>query len=160
MKVAEDWEEPFKKENTTYYVWNTVDNRRRMDNSRKSKGIVRSDSNPRFFRIAFKNTYVRDNSKFSRQGSNFRDDSRLGSNYRQNSNARSGSNNKQNKSQERPKSEMFRKVENLEKEFEKFTKSQNEMKEILKNKLINTQFVEEDIVVDIKDVNDGTDIIM
>ena len=52
---------------------------------------------------------------------------------------------------------MFRKVENLEKEFEKFKKSQNEMKEILKNKLISTQFVEEEIVIDVKYVNDGTD---
>ena len=55
---------------------------------------------------------------------------------------------------------MFRKVENLEKEFEKFKKSQNEMKEILKNKLISTQFVEEEIVIDVKYVNDGTDRMM
>ena len=131
MKVVENREEPFKKENTTYYIRNTEDNRSRMDNWRndlKSKGFVRSDSNPRFFRTASKNTYVRDNSKFSRQGSNFRDNSRPGSNYRQNSNARSGSNTKQNKSQGRPKSEMFRKVGNLEKEFEKFKKSQNQMR--------------------------------
>ena len=73
---------------------------------------------------------MRDNSKFSRQGSNFRD--------RQNSKARSGNFVKQggtsrcqSKSQERP-SEMFTKVENLEKEFEKFKKFQNEIKEILK----------------------------
>ena len=110
-----------------------------MDNWRKSKGFLRSDSNKRFFRTASKNTYVRDNSKFSRQGSNFRD--------RKNSNARSGSFVKQggtsrgqSKSQKRPKSEMFTKVENLEKEFEKFKKSQNEFKEILKSKLISTQF--------------------
>ena len=130
-----------------------------MDNW-KSKGFVRSDSHPRFFRTASKNTYVRDNSKFSRQGSNFRDNSRPGSNYRQNSNARSGSNNKQggnlrgqSKSQERPKSEMFKKVENLEKDMK-------EIKYILKNKLINTQFVEEEIVIDMKYVNDGTDRMM
>ena len=83
MKVVENREEPFKNENTTYYVWNTEDNRSGMDiwrNYLKSKGFVRSDSNPRFFRMALENTYVRDNSKFSRQGSNFRDNSRLGSN--------------------------------------------------------------------------------
>ena len=53
MKVAGNCEEPFKKENTTYYVQNTQDNKSRMDNWRsdfKSKGYVRSDSNPRFFR--------------------------------------------------------------------------------------------------------------
>ena len=44
---------------------------------------------------------------------------------------------------------MFIKVENLEKEFEKFKKSQNEIKEILKNKLISTQFVEEEVVIDV-----------
>ena len=127
-----------------------------------TKGFVRSDSNPRFFRTASKNTYVRDNSKFSRQGSNFRDNSRLGSKYRQDSNARSrsfvkqgGTSRGQSKSQERPKSEMFTKVENLEKEFKKFKKSQNEIKEILKNKLISTQFVEEEIVIDVKYLNEG-----
>ena len=66
MKVVENREEPFKNENTTYYVWNTDDNGSRKDNW-KSKGFVRSDSHPRFFRTASKNTYVRDNSKFSRQ---------------------------------------------------------------------------------------------
>ena len=70
IKVIENCEEPFKQENTTYYVRNTEDNRSRMDNWRgdiKSKGSVRSYSNSRFFRMASKNTYVRDNSKFSRK---------------------------------------------------------------------------------------------
>ena len=43
MKVVENFEEPFKRENTTYYVWNTEDNRSRMDNWRndlKSKGFI------------------------------------------------------------------------------------------------------------------------
>ena len=40
---------------------------------------------------------------------------------------------------------MFRKVETLEKEFEKFKKSQNEIKEILKDK----------IIIDVKYVNAG-----
>ena len=50
---------------------------------------------------------------------------------------------------------MLRKVENLEKGFEKFKKSQNEMKEILKTKPISTQIVEEEIVIDVKYVNSG-----
>ena len=68
--MVENCEEPFKKDNTTYYVHNNEDNRSRMDNWRndlKSKGFVRSDSNPRFFRTASKNTNLRDNLKFSRQ---------------------------------------------------------------------------------------------
>ena len=44
---------------------------------------------------------------------------------------------------ERPKSEMFRKVEKLEKEI----------KDILK--AINTQYVEEEIVIDVKYMNEG-----
>ena len=52
---------------------------------------------------------------------------------------------------------MFRKVENLEKEFEKFKKSQNEMKDILKTKLISIQFVHEEIVIDVKYVKAGAE---
>ena len=55
---------------------------------------------------------------------------------------------------------MFKKVENFENEFEKFMKSQNEIKEILKNKLISTQFVEEEIVIDVKYVNEGQERMM
>ena len=88
MKLPDNFEELFKKENTTYYVRNTDDNRSRKDYW-KSNGFVRSDSHPRLFRMASNNTYVRDNSKFSRQGSNIKDNSRPGSNYRQNSNRRS-----------------------------------------------------------------------
>ena len=65
MKVVENCEEPFKNENTTYYVRNTDDSRSRKENW-KSKGFVRSGSHPRFVRMASKNTYVRNNSKFSR----------------------------------------------------------------------------------------------
>ena len=45
----------------------------------------------------------------------------------------------------------------MEKKFEKFEKAQNKMKDILKNELINTQFVEEEIVIDVKFVNNGSD---
>lgn len=70
---------------------------------------------------------MRDNSKFSRQGSSFRYNSRPGSNYGKDSNIGSGSSDKQggkprsqSKSFERPKSELFKKVEKLEKEFDEF----------------------------------------
>ena len=52
---------------------------------------------------------------------------------------------------ERPKSEMFRKVENLEKEMK-------EIKDILK--AINTQYVEEEIVIDVKLVKEGQERLM
>ena len=55
---------------------------------------------------------------------------------------------------------MCTKVDNFEKEFEKFKKSQNKIKEILKNKLISTQFVEEEIVIDVKYVNEGQERLM
>ena len=45
----------------------------------------------------------------------------------------------------------------IEHKFEKFEKAQNEMKEILQNKLIGTQFVEEEIVIDVKYVNSGAE---
>ena len=155
MKVVENFEEPFKKDTTTYYVQNPDDNRSRKDNW-KAKSFVRSDSHPRFLRTASKNTYVRDNSRFSRQGSNFRANSRTGSNARSGSFVKqTGIPRSQSKSLERLKSEMFTKVEKLEKEFEQFEKSQNEIKEILKKKLISTQFVEEEIVIDVKYGNEG-----
>ena len=48
----------------------------------KSKGYVRSDSHPRFFRTASKNTYVRDNSRVDRRGSNARSNLRSGGNFK------------------------------------------------------------------------------
>ena len=64
----------------------------------------------------------------------------------------------QSKSLERPKSEMFKKVEKIEKEIEEFKKSQDEIKEMLKT--INTQYVEEEIVIDVKYVNKGQERMM
>ena len=55
---------------------------------------------------------------------------------------------------------MYKKIEVMEKKFEKFEKAQNKMKDILKNKLISTQFVEEEIVIDVKFVNDSSERIM
>ena len=68
MKVAENREQLFKEkkgittnylDDDTYYVWNTDDDRSRRDNW-KPNSYVRSDSHPRFFKTASKNTYVRD----------------------------------------------------------------------------------------------------
>ena len=61
------------------------------------------------------------------------------------------------KSQERTKGELSKKVEVIEKKFKKFKK---EIKKMLKNKLIDTQFVEEEIVIDVKYVNMGADRMM
>ena len=63
--------------------------------------------------------------------------SRQNSNYRLESNTRLD-----RKSQERPKSEIFKKVESIENNLENFEKSQNEMKEMLKKKVVVLQFVE------------------
>ena len=70
---------------------------------------MRSNSRPGYFRTGSK-TYVRDNSRFSRQGSSFR----YASKPRQSSIPGSGS--VLRGSSERPKSEMFRKVEKKEEE--------------------------------------------
>ena len=44
-------------------------------------------------------------------------------------------------------------MEKIEREIDEFKKSQNEIKEILKT--INTQYVEEEIVIYVKYVNEG-----
>ena len=51
-------------------------------------------------------------------------------------------------SQKRQKSELFKKVETLEKDMK-------EMKEMLKGKFVNTQFLEEEVIVDVKYMNAG-----
>ena len=48
----------------------------------------------------------------------------------------------------------------MKKKFDKFKKAQNEMKDMLKNKLISAQFVEEDIMIDVKYVNEGRERMM
>ena len=93
---------------------------------------MRSDSHPRFFRMASKTTYVRYNSRFDRRGSNLRSNLQSGGNFtRPGSGAKQGMKS-QSKSQQRPKSEMFQKVDN----------GMKEIKEMLKGKFVNTQFVE------------------
>ena len=77
-----------------------------------------------------------------------------GNNARPGSNARPGGNNIRSgsNSKERPKGELFKKVEMIEVKFEQFEK---EIKEMLKNKLVDTQFVEEEFIIDVKYVNTG-----
>ena len=53
---------------------------------------------------------------------------------------------------------MFKKVEKIEKKNEEFEKSLNEIKEMLKT--INTQYVEEEIVIDVKYVKEGQERVM
>ena len=85
----------------------------------------------------------------SRAGSKFRNGSKPGSKFRNNS-----------KSQERPKSDLFKKVEAIEKELPALKKTINDMSEILKKSTINTKFVEEEIVIDIKYVEKDTENMM
>ena len=73
MKVVENREEPFKKEEKAFYVKD--DNRARIDKWRnyiQAKGFVRSESNPRYFRMTSRSNYVRDRSNFGRQNLNAR----------------------------------------------------------------------------------------
>ena len=128
MKAVKICEEPF---TNTYYVQNTEDRSRR--GKWDAKKFVRSNSRPGYFRTGSKNMYMRDNSRFSRQGSSFR----YASKSRQGSKTGSGSIPRgSSKSSERLKSEMFKKVEKIEKKNEEFEKSLNEIKEMLKT--INT----------------------
>ena len=54
----------------------------------------------------------------------------------------------QSKTPERQKSELFKKVENLEKDMKG-------MKEMLKGRVISGHFVEEEVVIDVNLINDG-----
>ena len=72
MKVAENREEPFKKDivtnyvdKDTYYVRNADDNRSRRDKWKSSK-FVRLDSRPGYLRTASRGTYERENSRYRR----------------------------------------------------------------------------------------------
>ena len=93
------------------------------------------------------------------------------SSFRRNSNVRTGSmpgkftgpsrNNSKNggrfpsKTPERQKSELFKKVENQEKDIKEIKKTMEELKEILKGKVINGHFVEEEVVIDVNLINEG-----
>ena len=47
------------------------------------------------------------------------------------------------------KSELFKKVESLEKDNKQLIKDVGELKDIVKEKVINGHFVEEDVIVDV-----------
>ena len=50
---------------------------------------------------------------------------------------------------------MFKKVESLEKDNKQLIKDVGELKEIIKGKVINGHFVEEEVVVDVNLMNEG-----
>ena len=90
---------------------------------------------------------MRDNSRF-RRGSNIRSGSLPGGKFTGPRNISKQGVRNPSKLQERQKSEMFKKVETLEKDMK-------EIKEMLKGKFVNTQFVEEEVIVDVKFMNAG-----
>ena len=148
MKVVENREEPFKKGIATnylediHYVWNADDNRSRRDNWKRDK-YVRSDSRPGYLRTASRGNYVRDNSSF-RRNSNVRAGSMPGGKFTGPSRTNSKTGGRfPSKTPERQKSELFKKVENLEKDNKEIKKTMEELKEILKGRVINGHFVEE-----------------
>ena len=83
LKVVDSRAEPFKQEDKTFYVKD--DNRARLDkwrNEMQAKGFVNSGSNPRLFRTASRNNYVRERLNFGRRNSRQRQNStnRVGNN--------------------------------------------------------------------------------
>ena len=99
---------------------------------------------------------MRDNSKFFRQGSSFRYNSRPGS--KESNKGYAGTPRSHTKSIERPQGEMFKKVEKIEKEQGEFKKSLDTIMEMLKT--INTQYVEEEILINVNYVSKGQERIM
>ena len=130
LKVAENREEPFAKETKTFYTKNE-ENRSRYDryenwkNNLKSNGYKRSESNPRFFKTAYKGRWIRADSKFggrsrSRPNSRFRNESQQ--RFRNESQQRNKFRNI-SKSTERPKSDLSKNVEQNEKKIDDLTKT-------------------------------------
>merc|ERR1711905_36468 len=127
---------------------------------------MRSESKPGYYRTASRGRYMRDSSKYggrshSRPNGNarpYRDGSRIRSLSRgRNPQSSNGS---REKSAERPKSNLEKKVESIEKEISTIKQSVSGIKkieEMLKKVTINTQFVEEEISIDIKYVQRETD---
>merc|ERR1711984_21943 len=120
LKIEDHREEPFapfaNRETETYYTRND-ENRSRYDDWRMqiiSEGFRRSESNPKFFRTASKNNWKRDSSKFGRRSSSrpYRDRSRFRSRSRNGFSPKT-----REKSAERPKSDLLKKVETMEKEI-------------------------------------------
>merc|ERR1712105_60797 len=171
LKVAENREEPFapfsNRDTITNYV--RTDHRSRQDNWRsqnQSNGFTRSESKPGYYRTASRGRYIRDSSRFGGRSSSrpngnprpYRDGSRIRSQSR-GKNPESGTGNRE-KSAERPKSNLEKKVESIEKELNTIKQSVGGIKkieEMLKKVTINTQYVEEEIFIDIKYVQRETD---
>ena len=59
------------------------------------------------------------------------------------------------KTPEGQKSELFKKVENLEMDNKEIKKTMEELKDKLKGKVIYGHFVEEEVVIDVNLINDG-----
>merc|ERR1712237_283242 len=170
LKIVNHRDEPFaNRDTTTHYVRD--DDRSRYDNWRnkiQSEGFRRSESNPKFFRTASKGRYHRDNSKFggrsnSRQYNSsrpYRDASRIRSQSRNRGRSPGTGTGNRDKSAEKPKSDLVKKVESIEKEISTIKQSVGGIKkieEMLKKVTINTQFVEEEISIDIKYVQKEID---
>ena len=114
---------------------------------------MRSDSKPGYFRPSSKGNYVRDNSSF-RRNCNVRTGSMPGSKFTgpSRNNSKPGGR-VQSKTPERQKSELFKIVESQGKDIKKLEKYMEEMKEMLKGKVINGHFVEE-VIIDVKFMNE------
>ena len=59
------------------------------------------------------------------------------------------------KTPEKYKSELFKKVESLEKDNKQLIKDVGELKEMIKGKVINGHFVEEEVIVNVNLMNEG-----
>ena len=90
---------------------------------------------------------MRDNSRF-RRGSNIRSGLLPGGKFTGPRNTSKQGVRNPSKSQERQKSEMFKNLETIEKDIK-------EIKEMIKGKFVYIQFVEEEVIVDVKFINAG-----
>merc|ERR1712090_37736 len=168
LKVAENREEPFSNRDTiTNYV--KTDNRSRHDNWRgknQSNEFMRSESRPGYYRTASRGRYVRDSSKFSGRSASrsngnprpYRDGSQIRSLSRgRNPESSTG---QRDRSADKPKSDLVKKVEGMEKKINLIEKSLggvSRIEEMLKKVTINTQYVEEEIFIDVKYVQKEID---
>merc|ERR1712030_240225 len=169
LKIVDHREEPFANRDTTTHYVRDYD-RSRYDNWRnkiQSEGFRRSESNPKFFRTASKGRYHRDNSRFggrsnsrpnnssSQYGNSrpYRDTSRIRSQSRNRGRSPGKSNWNREKSAEKPKSDLVKKVEGIKKELSTIKQSVGGIKkieEMLKKVTISTQYVEEEVFIDIQ----------
>merc|ERR1712030_173649 len=140
-------------------------------NKIQSEGFRRSERNPQFFRTASRGRYHRDNSRFGGRSNSrpnnsssqygnqrpYRDESRIRSQSRNRGRNPSNGTGKREKSAERPKSDLVKKVESNEKELSTIKHSVKKIEEMLKKVTISTQYVEEEVFIDIKYVQKEID---